>query len=393
MHMNTLICGEGWLRGSACSSMLGALLVLATSCASPHHTKGTNMTKIEEQDWGRTPEGTPVKLFTLTNSKGMVAKITTYGAIVTELRVPDRNGKIDDVVLGFDNLDQYLKGHPYFGAVAGRVANRIAKGKFTLDGKDYTLAINNGPNHLHGGLKGFDKVVWQAKQVEINSTHALQLKYLSKDGEEGYPGNLEVTVTYTLTDENELRIDYSATTDKSTPVNLTNHSYFNLAGSGDIGRHELMINADRYTVTDDTLIPTGEIVPVKGTPLDFTRPTPIGARINEIKRTPPGYDDNFVLNSGGKSLALAAQVYEPTSGRVMEVSTTEPGVQFYSGNFLDGTLTGKNGVVYKQHTGFCLETQHFPDSINHPNFPSPILRPGKTFKSTTVYKFGARGAR
>lgn len=348
------------------------------------------MSRVQEQDWGRTPEGTTVKLFTLTNSKGMVAKIATYGAIVTELRVPDRNGKIENVVLGFDNLEQYLKGHPFFGAVAGRVANRIAKGRFTLDGKQYTLATNNGPNHLHGGLKGFDKVVWEAKPIQKGSLPALELSYLSKDGEEGYPGNLHVTVVYALTEDNELQVEYSATTDKATPVNLTNHSYFNLAGSGEIGGHELMINADRYTVTDDTLIPTGEIAPVKGTPLDFTQPMSIGARLNQVKRTPSGYDDNFVLNSGGKSLAVAARVHEPTTGRVMEVLTTEPGVQLYTGNFLDGTLKGINGALYNQHTGFCLETQHFPDSVNHPNFPSTILRPGQIYKSRTVFKFDVR---
>jgi len=364
-------------------------------CAAANKT--TNMTRIEEQPWGQTQDGTAVKLFTLSNSKGMVAKVATYGAIITELRVPDRNGKMGNVVLGFDKLDQYLEGHPFFGAVAGRVANRIAKGRFTLDGHEYKLAVNNGPNHLHGGLKGFDKVVWNAKPLHANAKEAaLQLTYLSKDGEEGYPGNLAVTVTYTLTEENELRIDYSAKTDKATPVNLTNHSYFNLAESGTILDHELMINADRYTVTDDTLIPTGQIAPVAGTPLDFRKPTPIGARFDQIQKKPKGYDDNFVLNSvrtgrsGGKSLALAARVYEPKTGRVMEVLTTQPGVQLYTGNFLDGKLTGPNGQVYAQHTGFCLETQYFPDSVNHPEFPSSILRPGQAFKSTTIFKFDTR---
>jgi len=366
-----------------------ALAILNLGCAAAN--KSTNMTRIDEQPWGQTQDGTPVKLFTLSNSKGMVAKITTYGAIITEIRVPDRNGKSGNVVLGFDKLDQYLKGHPFFGAVAGRVGNRIAKGRFTLDGHEYKLAVNNGPNHLHGGIKGFDKVVWNAKPLHANAKEtALQLSYLSKDGEEGYPGNLAVTVTYTLTEENELRIDYSAKTDKATPVNLTNHSYFNLAESGTILDHELMINADRYTVTDDTLIPTGEIAPVAGTPLDFRKPTPIGARFDQIQKKPKGYDDNFVLNSGGKALALAARVYEPKTGRVMEVLTTQPGVQLYTGNFLDGKLTGPNGQVYAQHTGFCLETQHFPDSVNHPNFPSTILRPGQSFKSTTIFKFETR---
>ena len=385
--MKTSICGNAWGTGLGLSVALGTLLVLGTSCTTSNESKGKQMTRIQEQDWGRTSDGTPVKLFTLTNSKGMVAKISNYGGIITEIRVPDRNGKIDDVVLGFDNLDQYLKGHPFFGAIAGRVGNRIAKGRFTIDGQEYKLATNNGPNHLHGGLKGFDKVVWIATPSQHGAT--LELSYHSKDGEEGYPGNLDVTVTYTLTDDNELRIDYTAKTDKATPVNLTNHSYFNLAGGGDIGNHELYLNADRYTVTDDTLIPTGEIAPVKGTPLDFTKPTLIGARFDQLKAR-GGYDDNFVLNSGGKSLALAARAYEPTTGRILEVLTTEPGVQLYTGNFLDGKLTGINGAVYAKHTGFCLETQHFPDSINHPNFPSTILRPGQTYKTTTVFKFDTR---
>ena len=384
---------RGALRTNApCLAFLGllcALVLLNMGCASAK--KANDMTRMEEQAWGQTKDGTPVKLFTLSNSKGMVAKITTYGAIITDLRVPDRNGKIGNVVLGFDNLDQYLKGHPFFGAVAGRVANRIARGRFRLDGQEYHLATNNGPNHLHGGIKGFDKVVWNATPLGANGKEvSLQLSYLSKDGEEGYPGNVAVTVIYTVTEANELRIDYSAKTDKATPMNLTNHSYFNLAESGEILDHELMINADRYTVTDDTLIPTGEIATVKGTPLDFTKPMAIGARFNQIKKKPQGYDDNFVLNSGGKSPALAARVHEPKTGRVMEVFTTEPGVQLYTGNFLDGKLTGPSGQIYAQHTGFCLETQHFPDSVNHPEFPSTILRPGERYKSTTAFKFSAR---
>jgi len=331
-----------------------------------------------------------VKLFTLTNSKGMVVKVTNYGGIITEIRAPDARGNIDNVVLGFDDLDSYLKGHPFFGAIAGRVANRIAKGKFTLDGKEYHLAVNNGPNSLHGGLKGFDKVVWKAQPVSSPKGPALQLSYLSRDGEEGYPGNLAVTVTYTLTENDELEIDYSAKTDKATPVNLTNHSYFNLAGSGDILDHELTLNASRYTLTDDTLIPTGAIESVKGTPYDFTVASRIGSRFDQLTKKPVGYDDNFVLNGGGKGMTWAARVYEPKSGRTLEVLTTEPGVQFYTGNFLDGSLKGHNGMVYKQHTGFCLETQHYPDSINHPEFPSSVLRPGQTLKSTTVFKFGTQ---
>lgn len=340
--------------------------------------------KIEESSFGLLPDGTGVKLFTLTNASGLVAKISDYGTIITQLHVPDRAGKSADVVLGFDNLEQYLKGHPYFGCTVGRVANRIAKGRFSLDGKTYTLAINNGPNHLHGGLKGFDKAVWKA---EPQTGAAVKFTYISADGEEGYPGKVDLTVRMELTDRNELRIDYSAVTDKPTPINLTNHSYFNLAGDGDVLRHELLIAADRYTPKDENSIPTGEIAPVRGTPMDFTQPHPIGERFDQLKEQPVGYDHNFVLNSGGKDLALAAKVYEPKSGRVLEVSTTEPGVQLYTSNYLDGTLTGKRGVVYRQHSAFCLETQHFPDSVNHPQFPSVILRPGQTYHQTTVHRF------
>jgi aldose 1-epimerase len=346
------------------------------------------MTKLEQQDWGKLPDGTAVKLYTLTNRKGMVAKITSYGAILTELHVPDRNGKAENIVLGFDNLDQYLKGHPGFGATIGRVANRIANARFTLDGLEYKLAANNGPHHLHGGSKGFDKVVWEAQPVQTSGPEvAIQFNYLSKDGEENYPGNLSVTVVYTLTDDNELRIDYTAKTDKATPVNLTNHSYFNLAGSGDVLGHELMLAADRYTPVDDGLIPTGEIASVNGTALDFTKPMVIGARLEQLKPKPGGYDHNYVLNGGGRSLALAARVQEPKTGRVMEVHTTEPGMQLYTANFLDGKLSGVGGAVYKKHSGLCLETQHFPDSVNHPNFPSMILRPDQTYRTTTVFKF------
>ena len=350
----------------------------------------TMTTQIQKSVFGKMPDGTTVDLYTLSNSKGVAVKITSYGALITELWVPDRNGKLGNVVLGFDNFDQYLKGHPFFGAIAGRVANRIAKGKFTLDGKEYTLAINNGPNHLHGGLKGFDKYVWKAEPIESKDGVSVKFTHISPDGDEGYPGNLTVTVVYTLTEKNELKIDYTATTDKATPVNLTNHSYFNLAESGDVLGHELMLVAKNFTPADDTLIPTGEIKSVKGTPLDFTKPTPIGAHIGEVMAFAKGYDHNFVLDSAGRRLALAARVHEPKTGRVMEVSTTEPGVQLYIGNHLDGKLTGVGGVVYKQHSGFCLETQHFPDSINHPNFPSVVLRPGQTFKSETVFRFSAK---
>jgi len=345
---------------------------------------------VEKTEFGKLSDGTVVDMYTLTNANGLVAKIITYGAIVTELHVPDKNGTLGDVVLGFDNLDQYVKGHPYFGAIVGRVANRIALGKFTLNGKDYTLAVNNSPNHLHGGVKGFDKVVWKAEPTRSKDGPAVKLTYRSPDGEEGYPGNLDVTVVYTLTNKNALRIEYTATTDQDTPVNLTNHSYFNLAGQGDIGSHELLLNADRYTPTDDTLIPTGEIKPVKGTPLDFTTAHPIGDHLAEVGGDPKGYDHNYVLNGGGKNLTLAARVYEPTTGRVLEMYTTEPGVQLYTGNFLDGTLTGKGGIVYKQHSAFCLEAQHFPDSVNHPDFPSVILKPGKIYRQRTEYVFSTR---
>jgi aldose 1-epimerase len=344
--------------------------------------------------FGKTKDGTAVDLYILTNRRGMKAKVMTYGAILTELYAPDRDGKMADVVLGFSNLKGYLQGHPYFGATVGRVANRIAKGRFTLKGKEYRLKINNGPNALHGGLKGFDKVVWSAKPLKEKNGAGVRFTYRSPDGEESYPGNLTATVTYTLTNKNELKIDYTATTDQDTPVNLTNHSYFNLAGakSGkDILGHVLMLAADRYTPTDRTLIPTGKIKPVKGTPLDFTKPTAIGARIGKLKGDPGGYDHNMVLRRKGKGLELAARVTEPNSGRVMEMYTTEPGVQFYTGNFLDGKVKGKGGVAYQKHFGFCLEAQHYPDSVNHPEFPSIILKPGKTYRQTTVYKFSAQG--
>ena len=340
--------------------------------------------------FGKMPDGQAVEVFTLRNANGVELKAIGYGGIITSLKVPDRTGKLDDIVLGFDSLEPYLKDHPFFGAIIGRYGNRIGKGQFTLDGKTYKLATNNGPNHLHGGNKGFDKVLWKVEPVGAN---ALAFSRVSPDGEEGYPGNLNVRVTYTLTDKNELQVDYLATTDKPTPVNLTQHSYFNLAGqaSGEILGHQLMLNADRYTPVDDTLIPTGQLAPVAGTPFDFTKPTAIGARINNDDlqlKNGKGYDHNWVLNRKGAGLQLAARVVEPKTGRTMEISTTEPGIQFYSGNFLDGTLTGKGGAVYKHRTGFCLETQHFPDSPNQPNFPSTILKPGQEYRSRTVFTFG-----
>ena len=347
---------------------------------------------LQKLSFGQTPDGQPVELYVLTNTRGMAAKVITYGAIVTALHVPDRNGRLSDIVLGFDGLMGYLGRHPYFGAAIGRVANRIARGKFTLDGVEYTLTTNDGLNHLHGGLRGFDKVVWQSNPVHANDGTGVKLTYLSRDGEEGYPGNLSVTLTYILTEHNELRIDYTATSDKATPINLSNHSYFNLRGaeqySTDILGHELSLDANNFTPHDDTLIPTGEIKPVQGTPLDFRKAKAIGTRLKELPGG--GYDHNFVLNTHGERLALAANVYEPVTGRFMEILTTEPCIQFYSGNYLDGSIIGKKGSGYQRYQGFCLETQRFPDSVNHPNFPSTILRPGETYTQTTVHRFSTK---
>lgn len=350
---------------------------------------------VQKEIFGKLPDGRQVELYTLTNANGARARIMTYGGILVSLEVPDRSGRLDDVTLGFDNLQAYLKGHPYFGALVGRYGNRIGKGAFTLDGVTYQLAKNNDENHLHGGIKGFDKVLWDAEPAKEDNAVGVRLSYLSKDGQENYPGNLACTVIYTLTNDDELKISYQATTDKATPINLTHHSYFNLAGQGnsDILGHEMMLNADRFTPVDKGLIPTGELRPVKGTPMDFTEPTAIGARIeqdDEQLKFGGGYDHNWVLNKNDDSLTLAARVYEPTTGRVMEVYTTEPGIQFYSGNFLDGTITGKGARVYKHRYGFCLETQHFPDSPNKPNFPSVILRPGEKYTHLTVFKFSVR---
>jgi len=335
-------------------------------------------------------DGERVLLFSLVNELGMEVKITNYGGIITSLKVPDRTGKLADIVLGHDSLEGYLKRSRYFGALIGRYANRIAHGRFSLNDTTYSLAHNNGPNHLHGGLKGFDKVVWEAKEVLKPGSAGVELHYLSQDGEEGYPGNLRLRVTYLLNQENELRIDYFATTDKETIVNLTNHSYFNLAGNGTVLDHELMINAAAFTPIRDNLIPTGEIRSVSGTPMDFTRPTSIGARIKdnyEQLEMAGGYDHNFVLSRNGESLTKAARLYEPTNGRTLEVFTTQPGMQFYSGNFLDGSIAGKGGTVYGKYSGCCFETQHFPDSPNHPSFPSTTLKPGENYQHTTVFKF------
>src|SRR5438067_2577446 len=350
---------------------------------------------IARKPFGSTQRGEAVSAYTLKNAHGMEAKVLDYGGIIVSLRVPDRNGRLDDVVLGFDSLGDYERGSPYCGALIGRYGNRIARGRFTLDGRTYTLATNNGPNHLHGGVRGFDKVVWTAAPFERGDSVGLVLNYTSPDGEEGYPGTLRATVTYTLTNANQLIFDYHTTTDRATPVNLTQHSYFNLAGDGkgDILGHVVTLNADRFTPVDSTLIPTGELKSLSGTPFDFRTPTAIGARIdqNDVQlRYCPGYDHNYVLNKtgDGHDPTFAARVYEPTSGRVMEIYTTEPGLQFYSGNFLDGTLHGKKGVVYRRRSGFAMETQHYPDSPNKPTFPSTALRPGESYHSRTIYKFG-----
>ncbi len=350
---------------------------------------------IKVEPFGKTPEGQQVRIYRLTNANGLKAGIMTYGAIVVSLEVPDQSGKIGDVVLGYDNLDSYVRNSPYFGAIVGRYGNRIGKGRFVLDGVTYDkLAINNGENHLHGGIKGFDKVVWTDEPVWRSNGVGVRLSYLSKDGEEGYPGNLKATVTYVLTNDNELRIEYAATTDKATPVNLTHHGYWNLTGGQrDILGHVLTLKAGRFTPVDKGLIPTGELPTVKGTVMDFTKPTAIGARIEdkyEQLQFGGGYDHNWVLDKGGKGMTLAARLYEPASGRVMEVYTKEPGIQFYSGNFLDGTITGKGGTVYKHRWGLCLETQHYPDSPNKTNFPSTILRPGQKYETATVYRFSTR---
>jgi aldose 1-epimerase len=378
-------------------SGLAGLLLLA-ACSQPEAEQPS--TRVEEEPFGTMPDGREVRLYTLTNANGLEVRAIDYGGIILSLRVPDREGTLEDVALGYDALGSYLEETPYFGAIIGRYGNRIGEGRFTLDGSTYQLATNDGPNHLHGGLKGFDKVLWEAEPFEHEEGVGLVFTYTSPGGEEGYPGTLQARVTYTLTDDDALVFDYEATTDQATPVNLTQHTYFNLAGhdEGDILGHQLMINAEAFTPVDSTLIPTGEIRSVEGTPFDFREPTAIGTRIDEDNRQLRfglGYDHNFVLrraSAPADSLVLAARVYEPASGRVMEVYTTEPGLQFYSGNFLDGSLTGKGGVVYEYRTGFCLETQHYPDSPNQPDFPSTILRPGEVYRSQTVYAFSVQGA-
>ena len=377
-----------WIK--VLSASLGAAALLG--CSSESQFVG-HKGQVSRQSFGQTKDGTPVDLYTLRNNNGVEAGICNYGGLVIFLKVPDRNGHLDDVVLGYDNLAGYLKDSPYFGAMIGRYGNRIAKGKFTLDGKEYTLAINNGPNALHGGLKGFDKVVWDARVLPTLEGPSLELRYTSKDGEEGYPGNLAVKAVYTLMEDNALRLEYTASTDKDTVINLTQHSYFNLAGKGDILNHVVMIPADKFTPVDSTLIPTGELKPVDGTPFDFRTPTAIGARIgqdDEQLKFGNGYDHNWVLSKPLGQLGLMARVYEPTTGRVLEVWSTEPGLQFYTGNFLDGSLTGKGGWVYQFRNGFCMEAQHFPDSPNHPNFPSVELKPGQIYHNTIIFKFGVQ---
>lgn len=363
------------------------LLPPAVAVAQPSITKAA---------FGKTADGQSVDIYTLRNRHGMEARITNYGGIVVSLTAPDRNHKFADVVLGYNDLDDYMNPpFPYFGAIIGRYGNRIAKGRFTLNGTEYKLAVNNGENHLHGGLKGFDKVVWTAQQIRSATGPALALSYLSKDGEEGYPGNLRVRVVYTLTHNNELKIDYTATTDKDTVTNLTHHSYFNLAGegNGDILAHVIILKAHRFVPTDAGSIPTGELKNVLGTPFDFLIGREIGERINmddQQLKFGNGYDHTWVVDGRAGTLREAAVVYEPATGRVMQVLTTEPGVQFYTGNFLDGSRPGKSGKPYPRRSGFCLETQHYPDSPNHPNFPTTTLRKGATYRSTTIYRFSVR---
>jgi aldose 1-epimerase len=375
------------LKARVLSAALALVAVAATGCSSQKQMPGIEE-KTAKISWGKTPHNESVDLYTLTNANGAEARIATYGGTVVSLRVPDRSGALGDVVAGFDNLEDYFTPPPYFGSIIGRYGNRIGKGQFSLNGVQYTLAKNNGENHLHGGLRGFDKRVWTPRPL---SRQSLELTYLSEDGEEGYPGNLLATVTYTLTDANELKIEYAASTDKDTVVNLTNHSYFNLAGEGDILGHQVVIYADRFTPVDKGQIPTGELRQVTGTPFDFRTAKSIGERIEQKDQQlifGQGYDHNWVLNRSGPDLEMAAQVTDPKSGRVMEVWTTEPGLQFYTGNFLDGRLKGK-GRTYTRRSAFCMETQHYPDSPNKPGFPSTVLRRGERYRSATVYRFSA----
>jgi len=372
-------------------SVIVTLMILIAGCKSDN--KGDNTSeqknprcKVEKSFFGKMPEGDSVMLYTLRNEKDCVVKITNFGGIITEIHTPDKSGKMGNIALGFDNLDQYLAGHPNFGALIGRFGNRIANAQFTLEGETYLLAANNGKNSLHGGLKGFDDVLWAPEVISCDERAALKLTYVSPDGEEGYPGTLNVTVTYELIMD-QLFITYEAETDKATPINLTNHTYFNLAGKGTILDHILYINATKYTPVNDELIPTGELANVEGTPFDFRKPFIIGERIDDIGGDPGGYDHNFVLDGSSEEKVLAAKLMDPKSGRFLEVITTEPGVQFYTGNFLNGTLSSGD-ITYVKNSGMCLETQHFPDSPNQPDFPNSILRPGEKFMSQTIFKFG-----
>jgi aldose 1-epimerase len=360
------------------------VLALLSGCAA---TRG-----VVKQNYGALPDGRTAQLYTLTNANGLKATLTSYGAILVSMEVPDRDGKLADVTLGYDTLEGWLSNTSYFGSTVGRYANRIAEGKFSLDGKTYTLATNNNKNHLHGGIKGFDKMLWDAKPVRRAGAVGVEFSYTSRDGEEGYPGNLKTTVTYLLTDKNELRIEFKATTDKATIVNLAHHSYWNLTGdpTKTILDHELMLAADQFLPVDEGLIPTAELRPVKATPFDFTQLTKIGARVeadDQQLKFGKGYDHCWVLRNQSRKVALAATLYDPSSGRAMDLSTDQPGIQFYGGNFLDGTVTGKKGVKYQFRTALCLETQHYPDSPNKPSFPSVVLRPGQTYRHTMVLRF------
>ncbi|WP_018478674.1 aldose epimerase family protein [Pontibacter roseus] len=386
-----------WRNTLLAFALFGGLSSAGISgCSSPEQQNEQTIStdeavtmNIKSEPFGTAPDGQEVRLFTLTNATGMTVKITNYGAIVTSIMTPDRDGNLGEVALGFDSVDGYVPNDPHFGGVVGRYANRIAKGRFTLDGQEYKLATNDAPNHLHGGNIGFDRVVWTAE--DLHDQNAIRLTYVSRDGEEGYPGNLRAVVTYTLTDDNGLRIEYEATADKATPVNLTNHSYFNLSAGKekDILKHVLTIHADQYTATDKMLIPTGELAPVEGTPYDFTEPQSVGDRINNLQGY--GYDLNYVVREGGDKLTRAATLEDPATGRVMEVHTTQPGIQLYTAYHLDGKLTGHNNTTYDRYAGLCLEAQHYPDSPNQESFPSAILRPGEKYSETTIYKFGVDG--
>lgn len=382
---------KNWILWIVCTGLI--LTTCSCSCLCQGNSKGDSKAMIEKKPFGSV-DGQKVDLYVLTNANGLKASITNYGGTMVTLETPDKNGNLGDILLAPDTIEGLVKNASYLNALIGRYGNRIGKGKFALDGKEYKLAANNDENALHGGLKGFDKVVWTAEPFENENGVGLKLAYLSKDMEEGYPGDLMVNVIYTLTNKNELQIDYMALTDKPTICNLTNHNYYNLTCcKTDILGHELMLNADRFTPVDSGLIPIGELRSVKGTPMDFTKSTAVGARVNaddEQIKFGGGYDHNWVLNKKGSEMSHAATLSEPTSGRVMEVWTNEPGIQFYSGNFLDGSIVGKGGIVYKHRFGLCLETQHFPDSPNKPQYPTTTLRPGELYKTTTIHKFSAR---